>query len=111
QVELGRYEEAFDTFQKAVDLKPQLSTYARASYAWELRGNVRNALAAMRLAFQAAATGADAAWASNQLGDLSFNSGRVDKAEDWYRGAIVRDPGFIPPYAGLAKVEAARGDL
>jgi tetratricopeptide (TPR) repeat protein len=111
QVELGSYQQAFATFQKAVDLKPELSTYARASYAWELQGNVGNARAAMRLAFRAAASPSDAAWAHNQLGDLSFNSGRLDQAEAWYREAVARDPGYFPPHAGLAKVEAARGDL
>jgi tetratricopeptide (TPR) repeat protein len=111
QVELGMYEEAFATFQKAVDLKPELSTYARASYAWELQGNVGNALAAMKLARQAAASASDTAWADNQLGELAFNSGRLDRAEASYREAIARDPSYLPPHAGLAKVEAARGDL
>jgi tetratricopeptide (TPR) repeat protein len=111
QVELGSYEQAFATFQKAVDLKPELSTYARASYAWELQGNVANARTAMRLAFQAAASPSDAAWADNQLGELSFSSGHLDQAEASYREAVARDPSYIPPHAGLAKIEAARGDL
>jgi tetratricopeptide (TPR) repeat protein len=111
QVELGQYGQAFATFQKAVDLKPELSTYARASYAWELQGNAVNALAAMKLAQQAAASPSDAAWADHQLGELFFNTGRLDEAEASYREAIARDPSFIPPHAGLAKVEAARGEL
>jgi tetratricopeptide (TPR) repeat protein len=110
QVELGRYRKAFATFQQAVDLKPELSTYARASYAWELQGDTANAIAAMNLALQAAATPADAAWAGSQLGDLYFGSGRLDRAEAAYREAIVRDTAFIPPHAGLAKVKAARGE-
>jgi tetratricopeptide (TPR) repeat protein len=111
QVELGLYEQAFATFQKAVDLKPELSTYARASYAWELQGNAGNALAAMKLALQSAASSSDAAWANNQLGELYFNTGRLDKAEASYHEAIGRDPSSIPPHAGLAKLKAARGDL
>jgi tetratricopeptide (TPR) repeat protein len=111
QVELGSYDQAFATFQMAVDLKPELSTYARASYAWELQGNVANARAAMRLAVEAAASPSDAAWADNQLGELSFNSGRLDQAEASYREAVARDPSYLPPHAGLAKVESARGDL
>jgi tetratricopeptide (TPR) repeat protein len=111
QVELGRYPEAFQTFQKAVDLKPNLSTYARASYAWELQGNVPNAIRAMNLARGAAGTMSDASWAANQLGDLYFNSGRLDRAEAYYRRARQEDLSFIPPRAGLAKIEAARGHL
>jgi phosphatidate cytidylyltransferase len=55
-VELGRYQEAFGEFQKAVDLKPDLATYSRGSYALELQGNVENAQRAMELALSAAAS-------------------------------------------------------
>jgi tetratricopeptide (TPR) repeat protein len=111
EVELGRYQEAFGTFQRAVDLKPELSTYARVSYAWELQGNVQNAIRAMQLALQSAGSASDAAWAANQLAELYWNSGRLDRAEAWYRDAIGRDPTFIPPHAGLAKIEMAKGRL
>lgn len=111
EVELGRYANAFATFQKAVDLKPELSTYARVSYAWELQGNTTNAIRAMDLALQSAGSPADAAWAANQLGELSWNRGRLSRAEKWYRESIARDPTFVPPHAGLAKVTAARGQL
>jgi tetratricopeptide (TPR) repeat protein len=92
-----------------IDLKPQLSTYARVSYGWELQGSPSNAIRAMELARHAAASPADTAWAANQLGDLHWNSGRPADAEGWYRRAIAADPSFIPPHAGLARVEAARG--
>jgi tetratricopeptide (TPR) repeat protein len=111
QIELGRYLEAFQTYQKAVDLKPNLSTYARASYAWELQGNVSNAIRAMNLARGAAGNVSDASWADNQLGDLYFNSGRLGRATAYYRRATQEDPSFVPPRAGLARVEAARGHL
>lgn len=110
-VELGRYGEAFGEFQRAVDLRPDLSTYARASYALELQGDVADARAAMERALQAAASASDAAWASNQLGDLAFNAGHLDTAERDYRDAIARDPTFVVARAGLANVAAARGDL
>jgi len=111
EVELRGYDDAFATFQKMIDLKPDLSTYARVSYAWELQGSYPNAIKAMNLALEAAGSEADAAWASNQLGDLNFNSGKLDRAESYYREGVARDGSFVPPHAGLAKVEAARGDL
>ena len=111
QVELGRYRDAFATFQEAVDLKPELSTYARVSYAWELQGNLPNAIRALRLALQSAGSPSDAAWASNQLAELYWNRGRIDQAERWYQQAVARDETFVPPHAGLAKVEAARGHV
>ena len=54
-VELGRYDAAFAAFQRMVTLRPGLSSYARVSYARELTGDPVGALAAMRLALDAAA--------------------------------------------------------
>src|SRR5437763_2277635 len=109
QVELGRYPQAFATFQHMVNLKPNLSSYARASYARELQGDVRGAIGAMRLAYEAAGGPDDAAWASFQLGELYWNSGRVASAERMYRQAVELDPKYVPPYSGLAKVAWAQG--
>jgi tetratricopeptide (TPR) repeat protein len=111
QVELGRYQEAFATFQKMVDTLPGLSSYARVSYARELQGNVSGALVSMQAAFEVAGTPADQAWASNQLGDLEFNRGDVAAAEADYVRATGLDPAFVPARAGLAKVAWAKGDL
>ena len=111
QVELGRYDEALKTFQTMIDIRPDLATYARVSYGWELQGSYQNAIKAMKLALEAAATPTDAAWAANQLGDLYFNSGDLDRAEAYYRQGLARDDTFVPAHAGLAKVEAARGQI
>jgi tetratricopeptide (TPR) repeat protein len=111
QVELGRYDEAFATFQKMVDTRPDLASYARVSYARELQGDVAGAIRAMRGAEVFAGTPADSAWAANQLGELFFNSGRLDRAAEQYRRATELAPEFVPPQAGLAKVAWARGDV
>ena len=110
-VELGRYPEAFGEFQKAVDLKPDLATYSRGSYALELQGDGADARRAMELALSAAASAADQAWADNQLGELAFNRGDVAGARRSYLLATRTDPTFVPPFAGLAKVEAAEGKI
>lgn len=110
-VELGRYTEAFRELQRAVDVKPNLSSYARASYAHELQGDVAGAVGIMELALQAAGTPQDRAWTLNQLGDLAFNAGRPGHAYRHYRMAVRSDAKFVPPRAGLAKVNAARGRL
>src|SRR4029453_17205443 len=52
-VELGRYDEAERTLQHMVDLKPNLSSYARVSYFRELNGDLTGAVQAMRLAVSA----------------------------------------------------------
>jgi tetratricopeptide (TPR) repeat protein len=111
EVELGRYRDAFATFQRMVDTKPNLASYARVSYARELRGDVPGAVDAMQQALEAAGSSSDAAWASYQLGELAFNAGDVSRAATDYRRARALDPRYVPPQAGLAKVAWARGDL
>jgi tetratricopeptide (TPR) repeat protein len=110
-LELGRYRDAFATFQTMVDTLPGLSSYARVSYARELRGDVRGATRAMRAAREVAGSPQDAAWASFQLGELAWNAGDVRGASQRYREASQLDPTWVPPSAGLAKVAWARGHL
>jgi tetratricopeptide (TPR) repeat protein len=111
-VELGRYREAVRALQEMIDIRPDLSSYARVSYARELHGDVSGAIGAMREAL-AAAGGApeDAAWVASQLGDLYLTSGRIVRAErEYLRGAYLA-PEYVLPQVGLAKVAAIRGHL
>jgi tetratricopeptide (TPR) repeat protein len=108
-VELGRYDEAFSTVQTMVDTTPDLSSYARAAYARELQGDVDGAERIMQLALQAAPTLVDSAWVLNQLGDLAFNRGDLAEAGEHYGRALAADPAFVPPAAGVARVDAAQG--
>jgi tetratricopeptide (TPR) repeat protein len=110
-VELGRYPMAFDAFQRMQALRPGLSSYARASYAWELQGNLPNAERSLELALESASGPADAAFASYYLGELAWNSGRVGDAARWYRQSAARDASFVPAIQGLAKVDVARGNI
>jgi len=110
QIELGRYPQAFATIQHMVDLKPDLSSYARVSYVRELRGDVAGAIRAMRLAFNAAGTPDDQAFAAYYLGELYFNSDRVEQAAGWYRRGAQLAPEYFPPQEGLARVAWAEGD-
>ena len=112
QIELGRYRAAFRTYQRMVDLRPDLSSLARVSYARELKGDVAGAIGAMHRAARAGAQiPEDRAWTSTQLGDLYFGSGRLGRAGRAYRAARAIDPTFIPALAGRARVAASRGRL
>ena len=92
-----------------IDLRPDVSTYARVSYAQELQGAIPAAIRSMEAAYQAAGSPADAAWASYYLGELYWNRGDVAGAEASYRRGTRIDPSFVPNDQGLAKVAAARG--
>ena len=77
-VELGRYREAFRTFDRMNKLRPSLSSYARVSYGRELIGHTAPAIRAMRLAVDAATDAAEpTAWTHVQLGKLYWNHGRI----------------------------------
>ncbi|MGH2635792.1 MAG: tetratricopeptide repeat protein, partial [Actinomycetota bacterium] len=111
QLELGRYDDAFVTFQTMVDTRPGLASYARVSYARELLGDVAGAIDGMRRAFDSAGSPADAAWAAQQLGELEFGRGAVASARAWFDRGLELDPRFVPNLAGLAKVAWATGDV
>jgi tetratricopeptide (TPR) repeat protein len=111
-IELGRYEEAFDAFDRMAELKPNVASYARVSYARELLGDVDGAIYSMELAVDAArGTREPSAWTLVQLGKLYFSSGRFDEARGWYDRALQIFPGYVYGLEALAHVEAASGDL
>jgi tetratricopeptide (TPR) repeat protein len=110
QIELGRYRAAFRSFDRMAGLKPGLAAYARISYARELLGRPEDAIAAMRLALEAAADQPEAtAWTHVQLGKLYWSTGRLGPAARHYREALLAFPGYVYALDALAQVEAARG--
>lgn len=111
QIELGRYDEAVATFQQMVDLRPDLNSYARVSYARELHGQMPAAIEAMRAAARAGTPGQEStAWTRVQLGHLYFNTGALDAARAEYDQALRELPDYPHALAGLGRVTAARGD-
>ena len=106
QIELGRYAEAFASFERMAALRPSLAAYARIAYARELSGDVPGAIAAMGLALDAAGGQPEpAAWTEVELGKLEFGRGRVDAAAPHYRAALAIRPGYAYAYEQLARVE------
>src|SRR5207247_1348518 len=111
-VELGRYREAFEAFDRMGTLRPSLASYARVAHARELLGDVQGAIEAMKLALDAAAGEPEAsAWSSVQLGKIYWSTGRLEAASTLYRAALARFPGYVYAFDALAQVEAARGHL
>ena len=50
------------------------------------------------------------AWYRLQLGNLYFNTGNIESAEAEYERSLKAFPAYVHALAGLAKVQAARGD-
>lgn len=112
QIELGDYEAALETVQAMVDLRPDMSSYARVSYILELYGDVPGAVEAMQRAARAgSALPENIAWTHTQLGLLQFKHGDLAGAEASFQAALRAMPDYLPAEAGLARLDAARGDL
>jgi tetratricopeptide (TPR) repeat protein len=109
-VELGRYPEAYEAIQKMVDLRPDTSSYARASYSFELRGDVANARDVMDRALTAATGPADAAFALEHLAGLAFDSADLATARSHVDDGLRRFRGHPPLLALRGRIAAASGD-
>ena len=111
-LELGRYDAAFAAFDRMATLKPNANAYARISYARELLGDTKGAIAAMELAVDASIGVAEpSAWSRSRLGNLLVGSRRPGEAELRFREALAFVPGYPAALAGLADLRAAKGDL
>jgi tetratricopeptide (TPR) repeat protein len=108
---LGRYDEAFRAYDRMAMLSPGIASYTRVANARELLGRPAAAVEADTLA--PAADRSDVpehvAWTMVQLGNVSFNTGRLEQAAKAYRDALRRRPGYVHAEAGLARVEASDG--
>src|SRR5439155_16607520 len=93
-------------------LRPTAGAYARAAYAFELRGQLERALDAMRLSTDATAPNdpESLAWHHAQLGDLHRQLEHLDAAELEYRWAERTFPDHPFASAGIARLQAVRGD-
>jgi tetratricopeptide (TPR) repeat protein len=112
QVELGRYRAAGRSLQRMVDLKPNLSSYARVSYFRELHGDLDGAVEAMRLAVSSGGDSPESvAYVQTLLGDLEFSRGRLRAARSAYATALGRLPRYVPALAGRARLDASAGRL
>jgi tetratricopeptide (TPR) repeat protein len=112
QIELGRYRGAERTLQELLDVKPNLTSYSRVSYLRELTGDLPGAVEAMRLAVSAGGGDPEnVAYVQVLLGDLQLQRGRVAAARLAYTAALRSLPGYPAGMVGLARADAASGDL
>ncbi len=112
-LELGEYDDAFAAFDAMMRKRPSAAAYGRASYARELQGDLAGALRLMQMALDAT-SGHDPesqAWHHAQLGELHFQLGHFGDAEREFRHALFTFADHPLAVAGLARLDAARGDL
>jgi tetratricopeptide (TPR) repeat protein len=110
-VEMGNYDSAVMSAEKMMAIRPDLRSYARASYLREIYGDYPGAISAMKLAVDAGAPGDEATeWSRVQLGHLYENMGDLKNAEMNYSIALGERPGFVHAMAGMARIALAAKD-
>jgi tetratricopeptide (TPR) repeat protein len=103
-LELGRYEEAFDSFDQVMEHRPDAGAYARVAYARELQGDLDGAVRLMRMSAEATSRQdvEGLAWTFAQIGNLYLLQGRLDEAEREFTHAEFIFPSH--PYAMNGRV-------
>lgn len=111
QTELGRYEEAAQSLQTMVDLRPDFNSFTRVAYIRELHGDIPGAKAALTSALSAGSAVAEhMAWAEVELGKLFFRSDPT-QARPHFEYALQLLPEYAPAHKWLGMVSWANNNL
>jgi len=109
---LGNYPEGEEAYQELLQKSPAPPVLARLAHLAELKGDSEGALRLMqRVAGETLNSGSpkeSVAWYLLRLGDLYFNTGRMDAAGEHYEAALRVFDNYYLALAGLGKVRAAQ---
>nr|WP_203619908.1 tetratricopeptide repeat protein [Streptomyces anulatus] len=108
--QLGHYDKADEAVQKMTDLRPDAASLARASYAFELKGNTVRARALMQRSLVAATTPADRAFAHSVLAGLDLQDANPREALARTRTALSAAPTDSALLETRARAYLALGD-
>lgn len=111
--ELGDVEGATAAVQRMVDLKPNLPSYARASFLAWVQGDVQTAKVYIREAYRAGAgqkLQEPRAWVLTEAAELFWHEGDLDGADAGYDLALAQRPDHAPALQGKGRVALARHD-
>ena len=108
--ELGHVRASDAAYQDMIDLRPNVGSYIRASYAAQSHGNYDAAVRALRLALDASPpTGEGPAFIYHQLGDVFATLRDYERSERVNRIGAELAPGYVPPTVGIAESLIALG--
>jgi len=109
--QLGDYPGATAAVQQMLSLRPGIASFTRASYDFELHGDIDNARAALEQALDGAqGTGAES-FCRYYLGQLAFTNGDLDGAAEQITAGLELAPNDPSLILGQARVDAAQGDV
>jgi tetratricopeptide (TPR) repeat protein len=102
-MEMGRLDESIEAYQKMIDLKPDVHSYARVAHVRWLKGDLEGATEAMQMAVQATTPkdGETAAWVYSRMANYQLQAGKIDAALQHCDAALQYQKDYAP--ALLAK--------
>ena len=112
-MEQGKLDESIAAYQKMVDLRPDLHSYARGAHVRWLRGDVEGAERLMKLA-ASAATPLDAdsaAWVYTRLAGYQFQSKEFAEAEQSCATALEYQRDYPPALLLRGRMSLANGQF
>jgi tetratricopeptide (TPR) repeat protein len=110
-VEYGEYDKAFDHYQACLDIRPDLSSYARAAHLLWLTGDAARAKTLLRKAIAAGSPHAEnTAWCRAELALMMFNTGALALAEKQVEEALTEAPANAHVLAATGRIKAGRKD-
>lgn len=102
-IELGKYEEAIESLDTMISIKPDINTYTRAAYLREIYGDRSGAIELMEKAIiNSSDVAENNAWNYSELGRLWVPIDR-EKSKASYQLSSKVYPGFVFAQEGLAK--------
>lgn len=109
-IELGQYQDAVDSFQKMVDIRPDFSSWSRIAYIRELYGDIPGAKEALTQAISSGSNYPEnIAWAYVEMGKLQMRDD-LPAAKVSFNSALQVLPTYTQAMEGLGKVAFFEGD-
>lgn len=111
QVEMGDYDGAYSSYQKMLDIRPDISSYSRGAHLLNITGDTMKATLLMTKAIQMGGPYAEnTSWCRAQLALILFNEGALMPAEKMLDQAMKNSPNNYQVLAAMGKVKAAKKD-
>jgi tetratricopeptide (TPR) repeat protein len=111
EVENGEYEQALDSYQKMLDLRPDIASYSRGAYLIYQLGDARKGMWLMDKAIKAGAPFAEnTAWCKAQLAMMLTNEGIPKQADRVLTAALKETPSNPHVLMAMGQAKSAQKD-
>jgi len=109
-LESGDYEAAFDSYQRMLDIRPDISSYSRGAWLLYITGDARKGKWLMEKAIRSGAPYAEnTAWCRAQLALMLFHEGAFVPAQQVLEQGLKAAPESPRLHAAMGRVKAALG--